>query len=216
MKNNLVTEDYRYNRYCNISFVLSEKKERFSEFFRASHPRTSNFYKYISPRKSVENRMFREIYNNRCVYCGVSTQVLPASLFEVDHFLSQSECVKHSIANVNYIDNLVSSCSMCNRGKSNYSCSSEYVDLLHPDKNQYPVVFKRDKRYNLEIKEIYQNNPDVVELFRVLKFDNELRRIDYLIMELKDFCKIYPEDSLVCQIKDIIEPIEQHRRDNSI
>lgn len=216
MNNNFVIEDYRCNRYCNISFVLDEKKAQFSKEFRNKHPRTSNFYRYIRPRKSIENRKFRKIYNNRCVYCGVSTQVLPISLFEVDHFLSQSECEKHCIANVDYIDNLVSACSMCNRGKSNYSCSSEHVDLLHPDKNQYPVVFRRDKRYNLGIEEDYQNNPDVVELFRVLKFDNELRRLDYLIMELKDFCELHSDDSLACQIKEIIEPIEQHRRDNSI
>lgn len=213
---NEVVVDYRCNKYCNIDFTLAKRKTEFYNEFREKHPRTSNFYRYVRPRKSIENKKFRKIYNNRCVYCGVSTQVLPATLFEVDHFLSQSECKKHSIENVNYIDNIVCACSLCNRGKSNYSCSNDYIELLHPDKNQYPLVFERDKRYNVKIKEVHLENPDIIELYRVLKLDNELRRLDYLIMELKDFCTIHSDDKLASQIKEIIEPIEQHRRDNSI
>ncbi|EHQ8840175.1 HNH endonuclease [Enterococcus faecalis] len=213
---NVSVMDYRFNKYCNIKFTIENRKQKFLKQFKENHPRATNFYRYVQPRNSLENKEFRKIYYNRCVYCGVSTQVLPASLFEVDHFLSQSECEKHRLTNVNHIDNLVSSCAMCNRGKSNYSCSHKYMNLLHPDKNQYPMLFYRDANYYLVIKKEYRNNVDVLNLFKALKFDNELRRIDYLIMELKDFCDTYSNDRLACKIKDIIEPIEQLRRDTSI
>ncbi|GAA0135160.1 hypothetical protein YSY43_20000 [Paenibacillus sp. YSY-4.3] len=218
MATNLLTvQDYRNTSFNHIDFLLGEKKIKFMEDFKLEHPQVKNIYDTIKKRDNKFNAHFRSIYYNKCAYCGVNTQVIDSSRFEVDHVVPVSVLklsLGYSEKFINSIDNLVSSCQMCNRGKSNFLCEEESLYLLHPDNNNLPQIFWRNDDYSIKINEKYNDNSIIIQFYDKLKFHNQLRRIDYLLMEMKDFCDKYEGEHLVDEIQKLIIKIESKRRRN--
>ncbi|BDU49485.1 HNH endonuclease [Haliovirga abyssi] len=208
----IIKNDYRNTSYTLVDFSIDDKKEKFMKEFRKKHKRAKNVYTIVKEKQNEFNRPFREIYNNRCVYCGVTNQIITDSNFEVDHIFPKSKEGETSI-NVNGIDNIASACKTCNRGKSDYTCKDENFDKINPDKNFLPHIFFREKDYSIQIKTDYILNDDIKALYNALEFGTQLRRIDYLVMQLKDFCEKYSEESIIEKMNKIISKLEQNRRE---
>jgi hypothetical protein len=105
-------------------------------------------------KKTLRFEVFKRD-NFRCVYCG---RTPPEVILEVDHILPKS---KNGSDDIN---NLVTSCSDCNRGKSNIPLNlipntlSENLKILKEKKKQisyYNRFLKNiEKRINKDIKDI--------------------------------------------------------------
>ncbi|WP_158700710.1 HNH endonuclease [Bacillus paralicheniformis] len=218
METNIVKiKDYRNTSYKNDDFTLGNKKLVFMKKFKTDHPKVRNIYNTLKNRTNKYNSEFRRIYYNKCAYCGISTQVIDSSRFEVDHVIPLSTLkinLDYSRDKINGIENLVNSCQMCNRGKRDFYCDEENLKILHPDYNCLPQIFYRKKDYSIDINEDYGKNSVIIEFYRKLKFDNQLRRLDYLLMEMKDFCDIHEGEAIINDIQKLIFKIESKRRAN--
>lgn len=216
--NIVITKDYRVTSFQFIDFTLGNKKNIFMEKFKEEHSGVRYVYNTIMNRNNKYNRIFREIYHERCAYCGISTQVIDSSRYEVDHVIPASvlkrETNEYTKEEINGINNLVCSCQMCNRGKQAFYCDKDNLDLLHPDNNRLPEIFKRSEDYYIIISEEYQENETIHEFYNRLKFSNQLRRLDFLLMEMKDFCNKYQDEPIIDDVQRLILKVESRRRRN--
>lgn len=204
-------KDYRCTNYNIKDFSLGTKKDDFMELLKKRHPRTTNIYNCVKEKSGDMNDEFRELYHKSCVYCGVDNRIISKSDFEVDHFIpSTSEVFK---GDKNSIENIVSSCKYCNRKKSNMEFSDESSALLHPDNNKLLELFYRNDKYYIKVSSKYVGNKEIINFYQQLMLNSEQRRLDYFLMELKDFISLQTNDPLVSSIKDIITKCEQYRRD---
>ncbi|WP_214729591.1 HNH endonuclease [Exiguobacterium sp. s168] len=210
--------DYRNTSFINYDFEMGNKKVEFLKQFSVKHPRAENHYSHISEKSSSLNFLFREIYFHKCAYCGVNIEVIDSSNFEVDHFIPKNilkQAIPHYNSNyINGILNLVSSCKTCNRSKSNFVCHEGEIDLIHPDRNQLKIIFNRKEDFSIEIHPDYKYSDNIEKFFKTLKLDSQQRRMEYLIMEMKDFCSKFEgkENKTILQIKSMIMQIENKRR----
>lgn len=218
MKADLVkVKDYRNTSFKDLDFTLGQKKVEFMEKFREYHPYAWNIYNYVNDRSFELNREFRQIYHEKCAYCGVSTQVISSSNFEVDHVIPKVVLdldMGYDKKFINGIENLVSSCQLCNRSKQGFTCADEFIKILHPDNNQLIAIFNRTPDYTIVIQDEYKQNDVVKDFYIRLKLDNQLRRLDYLLMEMKDFCDKHEGETIVNEIQKLIIKIESNRRHN--
>lgn len=209
--------DYRNTSYKLFDFTIEEKKALFSEEFKAMHPKAWHVHNHINNKKHPLNNRFRSMYHDKCVYCGISTQVIDSSSFEVDHVLPKAVLkleLNYKAEDIHGLGNLVNSCKMCNRAKSSFICDEENIENLHPDNNNLHLIYRRDSSFAIEINKEYEDNKIVKEFYDALKLDNQLRRLDYLLMEMKDFCEEYEEDPLTEKIHKLIREVESKRRRN--
>lgn len=218
MKTNITkNKDYRNTSYNHYDFSLEQRKNEFMETFRLHHPKAWHIYGYVSDRMGPFNKSFRKIYHDKCVYCGISTQVINSSNFEVDHVIPKFVLDlnwDYDKKEIHGINNLVNSCQMCNRGKQSFLCDANYLEKLHPDKNFLPMIFSRNMDYSIEINNEFKENETIKKFYNTLKLNNQLRRLDYLLMEMKDFCDKYEGDTIVVEIQKLIIKIENKRRRN--
>lgn len=218
METNLVKiKDYRNTSFVYYDFSLGSKKSDFIKKFKIQYPRVRNVHSTIKKRENIYNIEFRKIYHEKCAYCGISTQVIDSSRFEVDHVIPASilkQNLGYTYEQINGIDNLVNSCQMCNRGKTNFFCDESNYMLLHPDNNHLPKIFERKEDYSIEISTEYANNAIIKEFYIKLKLNNQLRRLDYLLMEMKDFCDKHEGEVIINEIQKLIIKIENKRRRN--
>lgn len=206
-------QDYRNTSYTNFDFSLGKKKFFFMKELRKHHKRAKNIYNIVKDRSSPFNAKFREIYHGKCVYCGISTQVIASSDFEVDHVIPKTN-TSYSYAIIHGIKNVVSACRQCNRGKLDLSVNKSKLNLIHPDKNKLKDLFFRDKNYAIKITNTYLNDSVVQDLYESLKLSSDLKRIDFLLMELHDFCNTYPNLKMTYEIKNIIYSVDLFRKKN--
>lgn len=177
------TKDYRNTQYCpELEDILRKKKEINDEIIN-DHPRVRIIYNQINSREGEYNEKFREIYNHKCGYCGVSQKVLDAELYEIDHFVCESSFGGDN-ATAGRIDNLVLSCKRCNRKKKAYLIDEEYQRILNPDDGSLAKVFYRDDKYYICILENYIDDEQVNSFYRQLELEQQVRRLDYLLMNM--------------------------------
>lgn len=111
----------------------------------------------------------RQRFDYRCAYCGVHERDVGSEL-EVEHFHPRSK------GGSDDIDNLIYSCSACNRFKANYWPTADaphHLHLLHPlhDDHQTHVDLLDDgrltgltKRGRFHIEILHLNRPQLVIL----------------------------------------------------
>ena len=97
--------DYRCTEYDFFPSKQKIKKRKKSLLLEFSLKDDDNHYSYVSKRKSKANKLFRECYCNKCVYCGVPVEINSRRLFEVDHYICKTT-VKENIK-INHIYNLI-------------------------------------------------------------------------------------------------------------
>lgn len=219
MENNTITLiDYRNTSFSNLDFSIEDKKINFLIELKEEKPRIWNIYININKIGDKFNAKFKEIYHHKCVYCGISVYVIESSRFEIDHVIPHASIdwgKGHTRSTLNGIDNLVNSCQLCNRSKSDFYILDEYLELMHPDNNNLNKVFYRDSDYSIKIKEEYKDDSFIKEFYTSLKLHNELRRVDYLLMEMKEFCnQNNKSDELIFKLQTLILKIEQKKRFN--
>lgn len=139
-------------------------------------------YNKIKLRDNEFNKRFVQIYNCKCAYCGVSMDILPATLFEVDHYIAESLFDDKNKAGK--IENLVLSCYQCNRNKKALVISDKYVKQLNTDNGKITEVFYRDDKYYIRINKSFQNDKKIEEFYEKLKLFHQSHRIDYLLLSM--------------------------------
>ena len=149
-------------------------------------------YDYIKRRGSQINTDFLSIYGFSCVYCGIGMLFINRTDLEIDHFICESSFIKVDNGKeivdretAGNIKNLVSSCALCNKRKSNFLLSKQTAALLNIDQNFISMVFERDsKSFRILIKEEHKNNNEIVEFYNKLNLGSDLKRLEYLGLKI--------------------------------
>ena len=179
-------DDYRNTKYCPILKDLEKKKGLVIEKVLTDHPRTQDIYKYISNNDSIYKKEFIEAYNGKCAYCGVSIDIIPKRMFEIDHFICKSaKEFKGDSVKASNIDNLVLACYECNRSKGSLEVPDNMRMYLHPDRSGITSTFIRDDQYYIKISEVMIGNAVVENFYSKLKLGAEIHRLDYLLISMR-------------------------------
>ncbi len=144
-------------------------------------------------RKPISTRMRFEVFkrdNFTCQYCSAKPPKVP---LEIDHIIPVSKKGK------NTIDNLITACFQCNRGKSNIELSSIPLSLVEKTENirlaqvQYLAYKKLLKKQEKIIRDEIQEVEDIysihfTEYVFAEKFISTVKRfIDHIgLQETKD------------------------------
>lgn len=177
------TNDYRNTEYCPDFIEISKKKSELNDSILSEHPRVRIIYNQVNIKDTVYNKNFREIYNHKCGYCGVSQKILNAELYEIDHFICESS-YNGDNETAGRIDNLVLSCKRCNRKKKNFEIDGDYQGVINPDDGSLAKVFYRNEEYYICVSEQFNEDETVQQFYKQLELENQVRRLDYLLMNM--------------------------------
>lgn len=177
-------DDYRKTKYCPTAECIKEKKQEVVNRIKSDHKKATNMYKYISNGSDCYKSLFAKVYNWKCCYCGVSIDLIPLESFEIDHFICKTSEKFKNAADANSIDNLVFSCKKCNRGKTSLDMPAEKYSKFNPDNDEITKIFIRDENYYIRVSDELLNDFDTNEFYNKLDLGAELRRIDYLLMNM--------------------------------
>lgn len=184
-------DDYRKTKYCLSFENINLNKNKFLEELKLEFPEIEDIYSKISKNDELYKIKFMKIYNCRCSYCGVSLDILNKRMFEIDHYIYKKSPKFKDNNEADKIENLVLSCQYCNRKKRDFSIpDTEYI-LLYPDGEEIKKVFYRDEQYYIRISNNYSLNQTINKFYKKLKLDAEVRRLDFLLINLLKFKKIY-------------------------
>ena len=176
-----ICDDYRSTKRSKILKHVFQKKENLECEIREKHPRSS-LYKNISNKKDIYFKKFAEIYNYKCAYCGISSEIKGLISFEVDHFKCKSSFSDEEGGEreADKLSNLVLSCQPCNRKKREIVIDGQYKELLNIDNN---------KLYFLQTKE----------------YDNENDNSNVIYSELNVYKFMFMGDAGIDKEKDILD-----------
>lgn len=194
-----MVEDYRNTKYCSTLSDIARKKSDIKDKVLQEHPRAEDMHTYLSDTQADFKKKFAEAYNYKCAYCGVSVEIISIGQFEIDHFIPKvSARFGGSKAKAGYIENLILSCSYCNRAKSNFECSDEDMDMINPDDTEILKSFVRDDMYYIRISHDRECNKTIKEFYEKAKLGSQLRRIDYLLLNMYGLCKDLEKQGRSC------------------
>lgn len=180
-----MSNDYRSTKYDPIFVDLKLKKAGVENLIKKEHPRATDMHKYISINGGQSKKEFVKSYNGKCAYCGVSIDIIPMSLFQIDHFVFQkADEFNGSKAAAGSIDNLVLSCGNCNHNKGDFFIPREEREQLHPDNEGICGIFIRDDSYRIKIADSQLPNEITKKYYDSLKLHLEIHRLDYLLMSM--------------------------------
>lgn len=205
-------DDYRNTVYEVSKKNIINEKKALEERIKREHPNVKIIYNQINRKGSEYNKQFRNIYNNKCSYCGITTDVISSELFEVDHFICESSFNGDSI-NAGKINNLVLSCKKCNRGKRDFIWIKKYSPKFNVDDKSIAKLFYRDEEYSIRIKKEYIKDDIICSFYRKLKLDEEIRRLDFLLMNMNGFYKKYSNDKNIEKILKCIKFLQTKRNE---
>ena len=175
-------DDYRNTKYCPILMDVAQKKTELKRCIESDHPGIEDMHQYVSKNDGPYKKLFMEIYNNKCAYCGVSLSIIPKRMFEVDHFVHEKADEFPNKAAASHMDNLVLGCHFCNRYKREFFIPPEQRDSLHPDLDGIKKSFVRDNHYYIKISETQKNNATINAFYTKAKLGAEIHRLDYLLI----------------------------------
>lgn len=180
-------KDYRNTQYCAVLENMKEKKQGLEKRIKRECPQTKIMYNKVHERGGEYHKVFAQIYNNKCAYCGAMLRLLPMESFEVDHFISESSFADttEGRAEAGKLSNLVWSCISCNRGKRGTVIQPPYDKLLNVDNGNIANVFTRDKNFYIQICDTYQKDEFIQQFYTALHLGYETRRLDYLGLQLE-------------------------------
>lgn len=180
-----MSNDYRNTKYDPPFADLKLKKAAVENLVKEAHPRAKDMHKYISVNDEKFKKEFVKSYNGKCAYCGVSIDIIPMSLFQIDHYVFQkADEFNSSKAAAGSIDNLVLSCGDCNHNKREFFIPDKDREQLHPDNKCICSIFIRDDNYYIKIANKQLSNELVNKYYEKLKLGLEIHRLDYLLMSM--------------------------------
>jgi len=204
--------DYRLTEFCDEFVDLKVKKNNFKKKVLEEHPKLINFYSHLSDKDGGYKYRFISIYNDRCVYCGNSLDSINIDLFEIDHYINEASFSSNNKQAANAIENLVPACQMCNRAKSGITIKNNYVSLLDPEGMQIKDIFIRKPNYSIEIAKKYADDEFIVLFYDKMKFSSELRRLDYLILNMRGlYNKLGGNNNIKGVLLQIIDKLQRKR-----
>ena len=197
--------DYRYTSHEKKTGNYLQAKTNLAK-------RINNESRYTDMHAAVSDSRFKNIfhaiYDNKCVYCGVTKRIAGRRAFEADHFFPF--CAKDLYSgDINELSNLVASCSDCNGSKTGKYFKDDTMALLHPDK-KLDEVFKREENYQIVISDEYRLNDDVKFFYDLLHLRSYHKRLDFLLMDLIGFVESEPkkiDDATMIKLHRIIEEL---------
>lgn len=195
--------DYRNTIYNQYNNDILKQKEELNQKIKIKHPRLKIIYNKVKDRNSEFNQKFQEIYNCKCVYCGVNQDIMSSGLFEVDHFICKSS-FEGNLVEAGVLSNLVLSCKKCNRAKGELRWEEKYSSVFEVDSRKIANVFYRASDYSIKIQPQYHSDDTVKKFYKKLKLEEEVRRLDYLLMTMNDFCDKYESDD---RVKGLLKPM---------
>lgn len=172
-------DDYRNTIYCPKMDGIKDRKKVVEDMIKREHPGAVDMHAYLHKNDDVYKEPFIKAYNGKCAYCGVN---VPKRSFQIDHFLYEKSFPTKKDAG--YMANLVLACGFCNQYKLDYMIPSEYIDQLHPDGTGITECFHRDDLYYIRIADGITDGI-ICGFYNTLRLGNELRRLDYLLMNIK-------------------------------
>lgn len=204
--------DYRNTIYEVLKKNIINEKNALEEKIKKEHPKIKIIYNQINKKDGNYNKQFRNIYNNKCAYCGISTDVINSELFEIDHFICEASFNGDSI-NAGKINNLVLSCKKCNRAKKDFIWNETYSSKFNVDDESITELFYRDEDYSIKIEKEYITDNSIYSFYRKLKLDEEIRRLDFLLMNMYGFYNKYSEDKNIDRILKYIVLLQKKRNE---
>lgn len=138
--------------------------------------------------------------------------MISSELFEIDHFICEASFNGDSI-NAGKINNLVLSCKKCNRAKKDFIWNEIYSSKFNVDDESITEVFYRDEDYSIKIENEYITDNSIYSFYRKLKFDEEIRRLDFLLMNMYGFYNKYSEDKNIDRILKYILFLQKKRNE---
>ncbi len=170
----------------------------------------SDNYHYLLREHSELKIKFRKLYQYKCVYCGITNDVISNEMLELDHYYPYTKRKDYN-GNINELANIVLSCHSCNRSKSSFLTEHSDKTIFHPDMVDLGVYFERKKDYTVCIRNDYKTNTHVCAFYEQLKMKNYHRRLDHLIMMMSEFCKNCTDITLKNKLQDIKEELRKKR-----
>ena len=186
--------DFRNSKYCEKSFHnVKTRKDEFVQNLLKKHPKVEDHYRLIRECYKYKAEFASKVYDNKCAYCGVSTEIDPLSSYQIDHIIAKSLTED---VNVNHINNLALSCAWCNSRKKNIDIRNAF--FLNPDSPLFKNVFVRDRGFYIQISDEYKHNATVENFYKKIQYTNQKRRLDYLLMTISDLsCKVENDKLIV-------------------
>ena len=205
------------NDYRNTIYEVSKKniineKNALEDKIKKEHPKIKIIYNQINKKDGNYNKQFRNIYNNKCAYCGISTDVISSELFEIDHFICEASFNGDSI-NAGKINNLVLSCKKCNRAKKDFIWNEIYSSKFNVDDESITELFYRDKDYSIKIEKEYITDSSIYSFYIKLKLNEEIRILDFLLMNMYGFYNKYSENKNIDRILEYIVFLQKKRNE---
>lgn len=180
--------DFRINSFT-CDYEISNRKKSLSEEINKNHRLGIDVYSLVG-RDDAYRKKLSDVYGRRCAYCGAILGPLPSRYFQVDHIICKKD-VDSGVAPLgnkgNGLDNLAFSCGYCNSKKRDFSLCGEHFDLLSPDRG-LGHAYLRDERYRIMPLDQYSSMEKVMAFYEKMRFDDDLRRVDYL---LSSICDLY-------------------------
>lgn len=175
-------------------------------------------YNQIHEREGEYIREFYEIYNKKCSYCGAKLGLLPIECFEIDHFINEASFSDdtNGRAEAGKIENLVLSCTSCNRKKKNLEIDLSCRELLNVDNGNIATVFVRSEEYYININEKFKDNIFINRFYNELHLGYETRRLDYLALLLDERRKRESDSQKQQQLGDALSIILKRRNEITV
>ena len=79
-------KDYRVADNANHFKGVLDRKKSLRTSIKRNHPRSKNHYTILKSRSDPLHKEFARVYGWRCGYCGVSSDIILSSDFEINHF----------------------------------------------------------------------------------------------------------------------------------
>lgn len=191
-----MVSDYRNTRYCPSLKGISDRKNEVVKQVHADYPKAVDIHNYISKNDCKYKIEFIKAYNGKCAYCGVSIAEIPKTHFEIDHYIYQKAPCFKSKKEAGKIENLILACHDCNHNKSSIIIPDSSYQKFYPDGDEISKVFFRDEEYYIKVSPDYCGDQEVSDFYNQLKLGSEIRRLDYLLMNIRGLIGTLPDTAI--------------------
>ena len=100
-----------------------------------------------------------------------------------------------------------------NRAKKDFIWSEAYSPRFNVDDESITELFYRNEEYSIRIEQKYITDNIICSFYRKLKLDEEIRRLDFLLMNMYGFYNKYFDDKNIEKILKCIMFLQKKRNE---